>query len=174
MKYNLNTIVTTNNLKEYISGDTVNIKINVKTLRNFAFYGRSYLKNITLGEKLESIGSGAFAYCTNLKSITIPDTVTTIGQYAFKNCMSLTTIYLPTKISEIPAELFYNCEDLISVTIPNNVRNIGNYAFAFCDSLETIYFSGSKASWNNINKVDTWNYSSGITSIKCTDGWIYL
>jgi hypothetical protein len=40
-----------------------------------------------------SIGDFAFYGCSSLKSITIPDSVTSIGDYAFCYCSSLKDVY---------------------------------------------------------------------------------
>jgi hypothetical protein len=42
-----------------------------------------------------SIGSWAFAYCTNLREITIPESVTGIGTWAFFDCGKLTVFCEP-------------------------------------------------------------------------------
>lgn len=65
-----------------------------KTLRRigeYAFYGQSRLRNISISEGLVSIGQDAFNGA-NLVSLELPSTVQTINQYAFKSCYSLSNI----------------------------------------------------------------------------------
>src|SRR6266436_1813625 len=57
-----------------------------------AFYGNSFLTNVTIGSSVTGIGDGAFSYCISLTSVTIPDSVTSIGYGAFDYCSSLTAI----------------------------------------------------------------------------------
>ena len=77
------------------------------------------MENITLSEKITTIGSDAFAYC-NFTNFVIPDTITTIGNSAF-----------------------YNCTNLQSVTIGSNVTSIGNSAFSNCTNLTEINFNAT-------------------------------
>lgn len=44
---------------------------------------------------VETIGTKAFARCTNLRSITIPESVTKMGEEVFYDCYSLERIYVP-------------------------------------------------------------------------------
>ncbi|MBR3707612.1 MAG: leucine-rich repeat protein, partial [Lentisphaeria bacterium] len=41
------------------------------------------------------IGRGAFEGCSNLVNITIPDRVTSIGNAAFRGCSNLKTLTIP-------------------------------------------------------------------------------
>ena len=47
----------------------------------------SRLKNVTIGENVETIDNEAFDDCNNIKSITIPNSVTEIGHSAFGHCI---------------------------------------------------------------------------------------
>lgn len=51
------------------------------------------IKNVVfLGDKVETIGEGAFRYCSTLTSFTIPANVTSIGSNAFGNCTKLRVV----------------------------------------------------------------------------------
>ena len=60
---------------------------SVTSIRNCAFEGCDYLKNVTIGNSVTSIGSSAFEGCGALSSITIPNSVTSIGSSAFDLCI---------------------------------------------------------------------------------------
>jgi hypothetical protein len=79
--------------------------------------------NVTIPDKITSIGSGTFYYCTDLTSITIPNNVTSIADNAFVDCTSLT-----------------------NTTIAKSVNNIGNKAFFGCSSMNAVYFEGNAPS----------------------------
>ena len=81
------------------------------------------LTNITIPDKVTSIGSYAFQACSNLTSITIPDSVTSIGKDAFRGCTNLVIYgYSGSKAQEyaeennIPFRIFIG---EASVTVPD-------------------------------------------------------
>ena len=79
-----------------------------------------------------SIGSSAFAWCSDLTSVTIPNSVTSIGERAFKVCSGLTSVTIPNSVTSIGNSAFSDCSSLTSVTIPNAVKSIEEYTFANC------------------------------------------
>lgn len=121
-----------------------------------AFNGSGRIEEVTVtGNRIETIGNGAFYNCSALKSISLPDSVTYIGAKAFQSCRLLTDIKLPAKINKIseytfaycvgleeinlPSELenieasaFTDCWQLKQIVIPDSVKTIGEYAFAAC------------------------------------------
>ena len=59
-------------------------------------YGPS-IKKVIIENGVTTIGSAAFADCSNLSSIIISENVGIIGRSAFINCNSLTVVYFGTK-----------------------------------------------------------------------------
>lgn len=108
--------------------------------------GAVTITNIINGLPVTSIGTNAFASCTNLTSVTIPNSVTNIESYAFYHCTSLTNIVIPDSVITIRSQAFDNCTSLTSVTIPNSVTSIGSSTFTNCTSLSKIYFQGNAPS----------------------------
>ena len=84
----------------------------------------------------------AFQNCSSLTNITIPNRVTSIGGYAFNYCSSLTNITIPNSVTSIGSSAFSGCSSLKNITIPNSVTGIGYSAFEDCSSL-TISFGNS-------------------------------
>ncbi len=87
-------------------------------------------------ERVEYIGSGAFADCVNLTSILIPDRIAYIPYGAFKNCRSLQRVVLPySGFTSIGDQAFAGCTRLSQITIPDSVTSIGTEAFLNCTGL---------------------------------------
>ena len=110
-----------------------------------------------------------FYNCSGLTNITIPDRVTSIGVFAFNSC-GFTSITLPNNITTIGDCVFSSCIRLISITIPDSVISIGQYAFIECLNLTNIRYNGTIEQWNAIEKESGWNFETGNYTIHCTDG----
>ena len=124
-------------------------------------------KNTVIPAGVTSIGSNAFAGCTDLAAITIPASVTNIGTDAFSGCTGLTAVTLESAtlvsepkisstsmksifgsqvetytvgngITSIGAYTFYGCKSATSITIPSSVTSFGNNAFSGCKSLTSL------------------------------------
>lgn len=63
--------------------ENIIIQSGVTSIGDFSFCFESNVRNVTLPDTLENIGTGAFAGCDSLKQITVPESVTAIGDYAF-------------------------------------------------------------------------------------------
>lgn len=126
------------NLKEVIISSTV------KTIADYAFSSGFNNKTLTslvaieFSDSVETIGDGAFYYCTNLKSIDIPDSVTYMGSSAFGSCLSLETAKVGNGIKTIDWHTFKDCTSLTSVKLGNNVELIERFAFSGCTNLTDI------------------------------------
>ena len=117
----------------------------------FAFY-ESGVKTITLSDNLETMGSSAFARCTNLLEITIPEKVKVIsdrgyltnysggGTYygTFQYCTSLRKVTIKGELDIIGTMAFWDCTALSEVVIEKHVKTIGGGAFYNCQKLTEI------------------------------------
>ena len=72
-----------------------------------AFAGCISLKTLSLGENIKMIGNSAFDSCTNidLTNVTIPEKVTTIGPGTFSYCTHLEYIMLPAGLTTFKDKL---------------------------------------------------------------------
>lgn len=113
----------------------IDIKENIVTISERAFYNCSGLTSVTLSESIVSIGDYAFADCIGLTEIIIPNSTTILKEAAFAGCSGLTTITLGEGLTTIESMVFYNCAALKSVVLGNNVTTIGDAAFIYCSSL---------------------------------------
>jgi hypothetical protein len=107
-------------------------------LGDYAFYSINAPTSLTTVDlpKAETIGVGAFQYCTSLATVNLPEVVT-ISNYAFGNCTSLTSISLPKTVT-MGAAIFSGCTALVSASLPELVTLTNNDQFANCSSLTTI------------------------------------
>ena len=142
------------------SFDELKYFTGVTALENFAFYGCSALKSITLPSSISSISSQAFNSCTvleevknfentsieilqdeifrgtSLKSIVLPRTVTLINTNAFYGCSSLREIAFPESLTRINGGAFYGCSSLREVVLKEGFTAFSRYnIFQNCTSL---------------------------------------
>ena len=89
----------------------VSIK-NVTSLGNRVFSGCTSLKDVLMGEKLDSVGAYAFYKCSQLKSIDLPASVKTIGESAFSGCEQLESLTIPTEVTSIGKNVLSGCMSL--------------------------------------------------------------
>ncbi len=95
---------------------------SVTEIKNYAFSGYENLTDITLHNRVERIGVGAFERCKNITQVNFPDSLKTISEYAF-----------------------HYCDKLSSITIGKGIEYISNSAFVDCDQLKKVYFRGEAA-----------------------------
>lgn len=86
-------------------------------------------------DRVTSIGTYAFGYCSSLVSVDFP-VVTSISNQAFYMCRSLTNISFPMAKS-IGTQAFGYCSVLASIDFPA-ATYIGNVAFGSCSKLTSV------------------------------------
>ena len=101
----------------YVDGIDLIIGDNVESIPGI--FLNSYIKTLTIGNKVTSIPNSAFKDCVSLESVTIGNRVTSIGGSAFEGCSSLTEIEIPSSVTYIGNYAFRNCSSLTSVTFEN-------------------------------------------------------
>ena len=157
---------TTTSSIYYISSSLKAVTVTGGNVLRGAFYNCSGLTNITIPDRVTSIGQSAFKGCSGLISITIPDSVTIIDDGAFRGCSGLTNITIPNGVTIIDDEVFRGCSGLTGVTIPNSVTSIGYSAFYDCSSLTSITIP------DNVTRIGSYAFEgcSGLTSITIPNG----
>ena len=128
---------------------TVNIGDSVQRIPSYFVYGNG-LTEITIPEKVEKIGGGAFCNCglttLNFNAVNCQDLNRYYDPYLRDNRYvspfdtSLTTINIGNSVQRIPYYFVVSCHRLTSVTIPKNVTSIRNDAFIDC-GLTTLNFN---------------------------------
>ena len=110
---------------------------SVKTIPDKFIYNQSKVTEITLPDKLTSIGDSSFAYCS-ISDITLPESLETIGNGAFQGCANLTSIAIPNSVTSIGKRVFSDCASMTEVSLSLNIATIPERAFSNCKSLEEI------------------------------------
>ena len=105
----------------------------VTEIPDYAFYGCTSLKTVTLPYTIEKIGRYAFYNCKNLSKFAFNNysslDIKSIGEYSFYDT-DISSITLNGTFTEVPESAFYNCTKLTTLNIPTtNIEVIGNSAF---------------------------------------------
>ena len=108
----------------------------VESIGSYTFLYCSRLTSVSFPAATK-IGVQAFQCCFSLTSVSFPK-VTTIGSYAFNRCSRLTSVSFPAATT-ISAYAFQSCPSLTSVSFPK-VTRIGDQAFAYCSRLTSVSF----------------------------------
>lgn len=90
----------------------------------------AFIKSVTVGSGVTSIGSRAFADCQNLISVDLQSTVTSIGSEAFSSCGQLSTVNCGEALLSIGDKAFYSCVALDTITLPSTLKSLGENAFS--------------------------------------------
>lgn len=127
----------------------------INTIYKDAFNGCTNLKEVTLSEKVDSIGNSCFWGCTSLEKITINgnlrDNSNRSNCYfddAGKNAPSFEVIFGP-KVTRVPCQLFYDWSGraekiyLTKITFLGDIEEIAFDAFFGCDKLTNVTFPKS-------------------------------
>ena len=138
-------------------------------------------EDTTLGlpSKLQTIGTGAFAFVNHHKNLNIPANVTSIGDFAFM-CdyyMNNLTFSPGDKRLTIGMAAFFGDNHMKSVDLSNRVATIDRCAFAGCEMLEEVYFgdkideirSRAFTSVDNVTKIAIEGVLNGILRPDDTD-----
>ena len=107
------------------------IDFDVTAIGDNAFRGSEVLR-VNIPVSVTSIGSYAFAQCTNMNDIELPGSVTSIGEYAFIGCTGLTMVAIPSATTVVSAHAFSGCTNLSTLYIQDEVTAIGRGAFYNC------------------------------------------
>lgn len=91
-----------------------------------AAFMNTALTSVSLPANIDSVGTGAFAACTNLRTVTMP--TARMGKSVFSDCTALTTVNMET-VTVVPDATFRGCTALATVNGSENIVSIGQQAF---------------------------------------------
>ncbi len=123
---------TFSDIREVVIGE------GVETVSYHAFANSQRLAAVRLPSTLRTIESEAFSGCIQLKSITLPGSITSMGNYCFSECENLQAVKLLEGAATIGAYAFFDCDKLTDVFLPQGLTAIGGKAFRDCDGLVNI------------------------------------
>jgi hypothetical protein len=176
--------VTNIGVAAFVGLSLTNISVNVSNLVYSSLSGVLFDKaqatllqfpgglggSYTIPNSVTSIGTGAFAVCTNLTTVTFPNSVNNIETNAFYGCTRLTNVTFPNSVTSIGISAFEDCYSLTNVTIPNSVTNIGVQAFESCTRLTSVTLG------NGVTSIESaaFDYCSSLTSMIIPDSVITI
>lgn len=121
---------------------------DVQTIPSYAFCKLGKITTVTIPGSVTYIGRSAFESCTELSTVNFNATNCTIEDHSapFSNCKKLENVVIGNNVKSIPGYLFNECIGLKNITIPANITSIGNFAFNECSSLTSIAIPNSVTS----------------------------
>ena len=141
---------------------SITIPNTVTYIGENAFLACTGLRELELGNSLDTIGPAAFYGCTGLTgSLTLPNSLKVIGYCAFTGCTGLNgSLTIGNALTRIEAGAFYRCKGFTSLTIGDAVQSIGTSAFWGCTG-----FTGSLTIPNSVNRIEpnAFNNCKGFT-----------
>jgi hypothetical protein len=101
------------------------------------FANRTDIEKVVIPNTIESIGLGAFQYCSNLKEIELNEGLLTIGDSAFWGC-KIENIVIPNTVKEIYPYAFFGCTKLVKATLSSSLEKVYVGTFNACSNLEEV------------------------------------
>lgn len=108
---------------------TLVLEDGIKNIGKYAFYGCSYLENVTFSADLEEIDAYAFSYSA-IETLLIPDTVTAINDYAFYACYNIENLTMPASAVIYDSKNTFDCPTVKSVTLTAGTGTMPDYTVA--------------------------------------------
>lgn len=122
----------------------------VTAIAEKAFQLNKTVRSFTIGSKIRSIGSCAFARCASLTNIYVDrgnpyyqsiDGVLYSGDgktlLSYPTAKAYSSYPVASGTETIGERAFYSCKALTSLSFPDSMRSIGEYAFAWCTAVKT-------------------------------------
>jgi hypothetical protein len=97
----------------------------------------SYIAEVVVNTGVTTIGTRAFANCTQLTSTILSEGVEIIGESAFQGCSKLTYVDLPNTLTTIDNSAFRST-NIRTLNVPSSVTKIGQHSFMDCGNLKKL------------------------------------
>ncbi len=123
----------------------------IKTIGSYAFADCTDLAEIIVPDGVISIGNGAFLQNSGAKRVVLPPSTVYIGHGALRDCSALTSVSLPDSMSNrLFLDMFEGCTNLKSVDIPDGITDICEGDLASCPNWTDIYYDNWGRVWNRV------------------------
>ena len=123
----------------------------IKTIGSYAFADCTDLAEIIVPDGVISIGNGAFLQNSGAKRVVLPPSTVYIGHGALRDCSALTSVSLPDSMSNrLFLDMFEGCTNLKSVDIPDGITDIHEGDLASCPTWTDIYYDNWGRVWNRV------------------------
>ena len=123
----------------------------IKTIGSYAFADCTNLAEIIVPDGVISIGNGAFLQNSGAKRVVLPPSTVYIGHGALRDCSALTSVSLPDSMSNrLFLDMFEGCTNLKSVDIPDGITDICEGDLASCPNWTDIYYDNWGRVWNRV------------------------
>ena len=123
----------------------------IKTIGSYAFADCTDLAEIIVPDGVISIGDGAFQQNSGAKRVVLPPSTVYIGHGALRDCSALTSVSLPDSMSNrLFLDMFEGCTNLKSVDIPSGITDICEGDLASCPNWTDIYYDNWGRVWNRV------------------------
>ena len=123
----------------------------IKTIGSYAFADCTDLAEIIVPDGVISIGNGAFLQNSGAKRVVLPPSTVYIGHGALRDCSALTSVSLPDSMSNrLFLDMFEGCTNLKSVDIPDGITDIHEGDLASCPNWTDIYYDNWGRVWNRV------------------------
>ena len=123
----------------------------IKTIGSYAFADCTDLAEIIVPDGVISIGDGAFQQNSGAKRVVLPPSTVYIGHSALRDCSALTSVSLPDSMSNrLFLDMFEGCTNLKSVDIPDGITDIYEGDLASCPNWTDIYYDNWGRVWNRV------------------------
>ena len=163
----------------YLPTSLSHITVTGGPILSYSFKSCTMINSITVGEKVQSVGSHAFVGCDSLEYKEYDNGLYLGNEHnpymvlikAKSEDISQISIHENAKI--IAGAAFLQCTKLKEITVPDAVENIGEAAFAGCSGLETMVlpFVGSDKNPTIISEKTVFGYIFGTLLDGIYDGF---
>ena len=137
--------------RAFANANYANVKMSegVVSLGNYAFYGVSVTRALTVPASVKTIGEYCFAsrtvgysdkYATKVTLTVENSQLETIGKHAFDGNEKQVSIEIPATVTSIGDYAFYSCTKLATITFGENsvLETIGGHAFHSCSAVTSL------------------------------------
>ncbi len=143
------------------SEELYTIKNGTETVSTYAFYKNPHIKRVNFTSAVKTIGSYAFAYCSNLATVPfLPVAMTKIDSCAFRST-ALTSISIPVNVTVLGGGVFSDCQSLKTISVASGNAEFKILDEALVDVDETTIFAFPAASSRTL-----YSMPDSITSIR--------